>query len=189
MHVDQKYILYLKNNDSSGIDEIYKLFASRVVGMILKNSGSQEEAYDILQESLIDIYHMSIEKNFVLTTSFSNFLLLVCRRKWINVLKKKKSRQVTNIDDSLYIIEDTANQEYNELLVQMEKENIMMTLLEEMGRSCREIIKRCMKKNVNQEEVAKALGLSYAYLRKKKSQCMRTLASKIQEHPYFNNHE
>lgn len=188
MHIDQKYILYLKNNDSKGIAEIYKLYASRVVGMILKNSGSEEEAYDILQESLMDIYHMSIEKEFVLTTSFSNFLLLVCRRKWLNVLKKKKNRQVTNIDDSLYHIEDTADQEYDDVLEQMEKENIMMHLLEDMGKSCRDIIKRCMKKGVNQEEVARALGISYAYLRKKKSQCMKTLTQKILEHPYFNTH-
>ena len=71
---------------------------------------------------------------------------------------------------------------------QMEKENIMMRLLDEMGKSCRDIIKRCMKKGVNQEEVARALGISYAYLRKKKSQCMKTLTQKILEHPYFNTH-
>lgn len=188
MHIDQKYILFLKNNDSLGIANIYEQYAPSVVGMILKNNGSEEEAYDILQESLIDIYHISLKPDFILTTSFSNFLMMVCKRKWLNVLRQKKSRQVTNIDESLYTLEDTSQADYSIVLERNEKENIVMDLVENMGKSCRDIIKKCMDKTLGQKEIARKLGISYAYLRKKKSECMKSLANMVKVHPYFKKH-
>lgn len=189
MHIDQRYILFLKNNDSLGVEEIYNRFAPAVVNLILKNSGSEEEAYDILQESLVDIYHISLRRDFQLTTTFSNFLLLVCKRKWLNVLKKRKNRQVTNIDDSLYLFEDTSIADYDAALRANDEENMVMGILETMGDRCKEIIKSCMKDGIGQEEIAEALGITYAYLRKKKSECMKILSNMVKAHPYFKNNE
>lgn len=185
MHIDQKYIDFLKNNDRRGIQGIYEKYASSVVGLVLKNSGSEEEAYDVLQESLVDIYHMAKDKDFQLTTRFSNFLLLVCKRKWLNVLKKKKRREVTNLEDRLYTLEDQSQAEYKEAVKKSEEENLVLELIETMGESCRNIIISCLQEDVSQQEVACRLNISYAYLRKKKSECMKKLGEMVRSHPYF----
>jgi len=188
MHPEQKYIQYLLANDSRGIGEIYKRYADKVVRMVQYNSGSDDDGFDIFQESLMDIYHMAKDRDFQLTTAFEGFLLLVAKRKWLNALKKKSTREVTNADESVFNIEDDSEREHQQHLDLVERENTVMELLETLGERCREIIKRCMASK-NQEKIAESMGLSYAYLRKKKSECMAKLGKMAKAHPLFKQNE
>lgn len=187
MHPDQKYIRYLLVHDAAGTQKIYREFGRKIVAMIQNNSGSEDDGYDILQESLIDIYHMAKDRDFQLTTSFQSFLFMVSKRKWLNELKKRQRREVTIADDYVFDIEDTSDAALQQHLVQSDKENLVLELLETMGERCRELIKACMTSK-NQEQIAASLGLTYAYLRKKKSECMAKLGEKVKEHPFFNHH-
>ncbi|GGH22859.1 sigma-70 family RNA polymerase sigma factor [Sphingobacterium alkalisoli] len=188
MHLDQRYLAYLKHNDRTGIDKIYKNYAKKVVAMISYNSGSEDDGYDIFQEALVDIYYMAKDKDFQLTTSFENFLLMVCKRKWLNVLKKSQQMQVTKSTEDLFHIEDESAKQIAESVQQVERENMVMHLLDTLGERCQEIIRRCMKEK-HQEQIAESLGITYAYLRKKKSECMASLIAKVKAHPYFNGKE
>src|SRR5690606_38288388 len=123
MHIDQIYIQYLKENNSTGINLIYNKYSKQIVSLIKQNSGSEDDGYDIFQESLVDIYHMANERNFELTTSFGAFLNLVCKRKWLNTLKKNKKLEVTKLEDSLLYIEDKSTAELEALHILIEKEN------------------------------------------------------------------
>lgn len=178
MHTDQIYIQYLKENNSKGIQLIYNQYSRRIVTLIEQNSGTEDDGYDILQESLVDIYHMARERDFMLTTNFGSFLALVCKRKWLNTLKKRQQMQVTKSTDDLLYIEDQSQQDWEDMLHQVDKENKVMELLGTLGHSCQEIIKRCMLEK-HQEKIAESLGISYAYLRKKKSECMASLVRKV----------
>ncbi|MCA5006433.1 RNA polymerase sigma factor [Sphingobacterium bovistauri] len=180
MHIDQIYIKYLKDNNSEGIQLIYNKYSKQIVTLIQQNSGSEDDGYDILQESLVDIYHMSIEKDFELTTSFGAFLGLVCKRKWLNVLKKNQRMPVTNLEKSVLYVEDDSSQAWDEMLETVNRENTVMALLDTLGESCQQIIKRCMLEK-HQEKIAESMGISYAYLRKKKSECMASLVKKVKE--------
>lgn len=178
MHIDQIYIQYLKDNDSKGIQLIYNQYAKRIVTLIQQNSGTEDDGYDILQESLVDIYHMARDRDFQLTTNFGSFLALVCKRKWLNVLKKNQRLQVTKSTDDLLHIEDRSEIQWEEMLETVDRENEVMELLGTLGERCQEIIKRCMMEK-QQEKIAESLGISYAYLRKKKSECMASLVQKV----------
>ncbi|WP_164108940.1 MULTISPECIES: RNA polymerase sigma factor [Sphingobacterium] len=186
MHIDQVYIQYLKDNDSKGIQLIYNKYAKQIVTLIIQNSGTEDDGYDILQESLVDIYHMARDRNFVLTTSFLAFLSLVCKRKWLNVLKKRQRMLVTNSENDLLYVEDKSYGEWDELFVQIDRENYVMTVLGTMGQSCQDIIRRCLVEK-QQEKIAESLGISYAYLRKKKSECMSILIKKVRESNIFKS--
>ena len=104
-----------------------------IITLIRRNSGSEDDGYDILQESLVDIYHMANTRNFVLTTSFSSFLSFVCKRKWLNVLKKKKQLQVTNNEESLLFVEGPAAKDLEDMMLRVDKENRVMEVLNMMG--------------------------------------------------------
>lgn len=184
MHIDQIYIQYLKNNDSKGIQLIYNKYAKQIVTLIMQNNGSEDDGYDIFQESLVDLYHMVNRKDFELTTSFGAFLNLVCKRKWLNVLKKNQRMRVTNLEDSVLYIEDDSSQARHTMLEAVARENKVMEILNTLGESCQQIIKRCMVEK-HQEKIAESMGISYAYLRKKKSECMASLTKKVKESGLF----
>lgn len=184
MHIDQIYIQYLKENNSKGIQLIYNKYAKQIVTLIKQNNGSEDDGYDIFQESLVDIYHMALEKNFELTTNFGSFLNLVCKRKWLNVLKKNQRIPVTNSELAVLYVEDESTKDWEDMLEKVDKENIVLSLLHTLGESCQQIIKRCLVEK-HQEKIAESMGITYAYLRKKKSECMATLAKKVKDSGLF----
>lgn len=178
VHLDQRYLIGLVNNDAQIINEIYKKCAGKVKSFITFNNGSTNDAEDIFQEALVDVYHQAKFKNLQLTCPFEPFLLLVCKRKWLNQLKKKSTIQVTNSeDDLLHIGEDTFEQA-EELEKQKEQSVMFLNAFEKLGERCKEIIRWSMQGEA-QEKVAEALGVTYGYLRKKKSECMASLVKMV----------
>lgn len=178
VHEDQRYVIALVNNDAVLVNEIYKKCAAKVKSFVLFNNGSADDAADVFQEALVDIYNQAKYKNLQLTCPFEPFLLLVCKRKWLNELKKKSNSPVTNSqDDLLHIGEDTFEQA-EVLETQKEQSAIFLKAFEKLGERCREIITWSLKGEA-QEKVAQTLGVTYGYLRKKKSECMASLVKLI----------
>ena len=178
-HPDQRFVLALLNNDAAVIKEIYKQCARQVSSYICFNNGSADDASDIFQEALIDIYHQAKNKDLQLTCPFNAFLFMVCKRKWFNELKKRSLLPVTNnADDVLHTGED-AFALADELEQQKEQSDRFYAAFEKLGDRCKEIIEWSMKGEA-QEKVAEALGVTYGYLRKKKSECMASLIKLVQ---------
>jgi RNA polymerase sigma factor (sigma-70 family) len=179
IHTDQRYIQALLENDTLTVREIYSRYAGKVRQYILANSGSEDDAADIFQESLIDIYNQAKNKGLQLTCPFEPFLIIVCKRKWLNELKKRGRQPVTKDIDDVSIGEDvfaTAEQ----LKQSQEKMQLFLQCFERLGATCKEIIKKCMG-GEDQEKIAEQLKVTYGYLRKKKSECMASLVQMIRQ--------
>jgi RNA polymerase sigma factor (sigma-70 family) len=179
IHVDQRYLQGLVENSSSVIREIYEQFAGKVKSYILKNNGDEEDAADILQDALINIYRQAKNGALLLSCPFEAFLLLVCKRKWLNELKKRGSKRVTN---DLERVSDTGVDELalsEQVMEQDQKTSLFLAMFEKLGDMCKKII-RISLNGKPQDENAAALGLTYGFFRKKKSECMATLMKYIQ---------
>ena len=144
----------------------------------MANSGNEDDAADIFQEALVDIYNQAKEKQLQLTCPFEPFLLLVCKRKWLNLLKKRGREPVTKEVDDVSIGEDVF------ALAEQMKQNdhrmqVFLQCFEKLGDACKDIIKKCLG-GEDQSVIAEQLKVSYGYLRKKKSECMASLTNMIQ---------
>jgi RNA polymerase sigma factor (sigma-70 family) len=178
VHDDQRYLTALLTNDVVLINEIYKKCASKVKSFIIFNNGTAADAADIFQEALVDIYNQAKYKNLQLSCPFEPYLLLICKRKWLNELKKRAASPVTKLDDSLLHIGEDTFAEAEKLELQKERAKLFLAAFGQLGERCQEII-RCSLKGDAQEKVAEALGVTYGYLRKKKSECMASLVKLI----------
>ena len=159
------------------VREIYTKYAAKVKHYIIANSGDADDAADIFQEALIDIYNQAKSKQLQLTCPFEPFLLLICKRKWLNILKKRGREPVTKEVDDVSIGEDVFA-----LAEQMKQHDTRMQVFllcfEKLGDACKEILKKCLGGN-DQALIAEQLKVSYGYLRKKKSECMAALTKMI----------
>ncbi|WP_410219937.1 RNA polymerase sigma factor [Pedobacter sp.] len=178
IHEDQKYITALLHNDTLVVNEIYKKCAVKVKSFVTFNNGSADDAADILQEALVDIYNQAKYKNLELTCPFEPFLLLVCKRKWLNELKKRAVLPVTKTDDDLLHVGEDTFEQAEQLALQQEQASMFLKAFAQLGERCKEILKWSMKGEA-QEKVAEILGVTYGYLRKKKSECMAGLIKLI----------
>lgn len=184
VHPDQKYVDALLQNDSVVLTELYKNFAPKVVNYIKKNNGDENKAQDVIQDTLMTIYQQAKEKGLQLTCPFDAYFFLLCKRKWLNELKKVFAKEVTinqevvsKSDESILLLEET--------LMFEAKHELFTQMFEQLGKACQELLKTTFTIK-SLEEVAAKLGRSYGYVRKKKSLCMGQLIKLVRDTPRYN---
>ncbi|MDY8136790.1 sigma-70 family RNA polymerase sigma factor [Aquimarina sp. 2201CG5-10] len=183
-HSDQKYIEALLKNDSVVLAEMYEKFAPKVIGYIKKNSGDDSRAQDIIQETLLVIYKQAKEKDLVLTCPFDAYFFLLCKRRWLNELKKSSGKEVT-INEEVASIDDESVRFAEETEVFSAKHELFTEMFDQLGKACKELLKATFTIK-SLEEVAEKLGQSYGYVRKKKSLCIGQLTQLVQNTPKYN---
>ena len=183
IHSDQIYLDGLANNDSAIIQSIYKKFVPKVVSFIRNNSGDEDQAQDVIQEVMILLFNQAKANKLQLTCPFDAYFFLLCKRKWLNELKKVANKGVTIDDDTTSTKEPT-----EELLAQTEvfeeKQQLFDLMFQKLGDKCQELLKLSFTLK-SMEEVAEKLQVTYGYARKKKSLCTGQLTQWIQEHSLF----
>ncbi|GAA3601405.1 sigma-70 family RNA polymerase sigma factor [Flavivirga amylovorans] len=184
IHEDQKYIDGLLKNNSFIIQAIYDKFVPKVVNYIKQNSGDSDKAQDIIQDTLITIYNQASEKKLQLTCPFDAYFFLLCKRKWLNELKKSSNKEVT-INEAVLSKGDEAQELAFETSVFGEKQALFTEMFQKLGTACKDLLTATFKIK-SMEEVAKSLGVTYAYARKKKSLCIGKLTELVQKSPKFN---
>lgn len=186
-HSDQKYITALVENDTVLLDELYQRFSGKIKWMILQNNGTETDASDIFQDALMSIYSKAKTGGFTLTCPLEAFLYLICKNKWLNVLNKRKTQKVTNTDtDGFNPIGEDNFKLAEDCVLQQERSNLLAEKLGDMGDSCKQILKLSWS-GISMDEVAKKLNVTYAYARKKKSECMAKLIGLVKQSPKFNS--
>lgn len=184
IHEDQKYIDGLRENNSFIIQAVYDKFVPKIVNYIKLNSGSAAQAKDVVQETLVTIYEQASQKNLQLSCPFDAYFFLLCKRRWLNELKKTSLKEVT-INEEVLSKGDDVHELAFATEVFGEKQALFTEMFQKLGDACKDLLKATFKIK-SMEEVAASLGVSYAYARKKKSQCIGKLTSLIQESPNFN---
>ncbi len=182
-HADHKYILALLDNDSMLIHEIYEKYSDQISTLVTRNSGSVDDAKDVFQEGLMTIARQfrNIEKK--LTCPFGAYLYMVCRSHWLNTLTKRKHSQVT-IENYNGLMHEEACDLAEETINSDLKNKLFKEKFEELGARCQELIKLSWT-GLSMKEVAAKMDITYAYVRKKKSECTAHLMKLVQQSPIF----
>lgn len=179
LHPDQLYIDGLAQNNSSIIQSIYKKFVPKVVHYIRTNSGDDDQAQDVIQEVLITIYNQSKTKGLQLTCPFDAYFFLLCKRRWLNEIKKTSSKEVTLHGENVSIDESVQEMTFQTEVFD-EKQSLFDEMFQKLGEKCQEVLKLSFITKT-MEEVAEKLNVTYAYVRKKKSLCTGQLTEMIQQ--------
>lgn len=179
LHPDQLYIDGLVQNNSAVIQSIYKKFVPKVKHYIRTNSGDDDEVQDVIQEVLITIYNQAKTKGLQLTCPFDAYFFLLCKRRWLNELKKTSNKEVTLQDENVSIDESVQEMAFQTEVFD-EKQSLFDEMFQKLGEKCQEVLKLSFVTKT-MEEVAAKLNVTYAYVRKKKSLCTGQLTEMIQQ--------
>lgn len=185
LHSDQLYIEGLANNDSVVIQSIYKKFVPKVVSYIKNNSGDEDQAQDVVQEVLILLFNQAKTEQLKLTCPFDAYFFLLCKRRWLNEIKKSSNKGVT-IKEELTSIHEAADEMVLQTEYFDEKQQLYDVMYQKLGEKCQELLKLSFTLP-SMEEVAKKMSVTYGYVRKKKSLCIGQLTQWIQETNRFKS--
>lgn len=168
---DQQILEGIRSSDDEILEYVYKQYYPMIYKMVVTNRGTSDEARDIFQDGIMVLYEKSLDKNFELRSSPGTFLYSVCYQTWLNKLNRQKKREQPG--------EEIPDQPEDSEHKKEESEHIhywMKQLLQQVGKSCRDILVKKYYEKRRDKEIARDLNLSGAdYVKTQRYRCLKQL--------------
>ncbi len=159
----------IKKGDEKILDFLYKKNYKMMVNLIIKNNGTEEEAKDIYQESLIVLWQKINNPEFVLTSKISTYLYSVCMNLWRKELDRKGKLSYDSVETGEIMDFD-----------KQERMRIVNKCIDELGETCKKILMYYYFDNLSMNDIAEKLGFANADTAKtRKYKCKQELDKKI----------
>jgi len=160
---------------------IYKRNKEKVCSYILSNSGNEDEAKDVFQESIIAFYENVRDQKFKADSAISTYLYSIARFKWLNQIKKNTIRMS---HDTQYQPSGEFDESPLASIIDDEKKSHIMEVLDLLGDSCKRILIENLYHNASMKEIAENGNFSSEQIvRNKKYKCLQKLKELIAEKP------
>lgn len=163
------YLEGLKSGNQELLNKVYSSNYPAIERMVLKNSGSSDEAKDVFQDAMLVFYKNISKEGFELTAAISTYIFAISRRVWLKRLKQKSKLS--------YDQEDTSVEAFDFELISKNPDEIMLRvveLLKQKGKNCLDILKRIYFNNQSFDQIADALGYaSGQVVREQKYRCIK----------------
>lgn len=151
---------------------LYKQHKDRIIHMVRKNSGADDEALDIFQEGIIALWSNIVQGKFQLQadTQIGTYLFALCRNIWISKLRKRKI--VKDIDEEVGIADaaqlDAMEEEYEQI-------NELTLVIKQLGDACQKLLHLFYYKKSSLKEIAHEMGFTEKTAKNNKYRCMQNL--------------
>ena len=179
--MEDHFLAGLRNHDSDIIREIYGREYPKIEGWIKQRGGDRDVARDIFQEALLIINKKAGAADFSFTVTFSAYLFGTCRFLWLRRQEKKKSAPMVTFD-GLERLKDEYDLEST--LIEREKRLLFKEKFSELGPDCRKLLTHFFA-GKPLKEIAKIMGYTDDYVKKKNSRCKKKLMQNVKEDPRY----
>jgi len=145
---------------------------------ILSNSGTLEDAEDVLHDGVLVLDRNIRNNKFRMEGSIEQYLTSICRFLWLSRLRKQAQQKSLEKPQVASL-----NQEDNPelILIRLEKKQHLESLLSKMDGRCLKIL-TMWKQSYSMKEIAKVVGLSSPALAKKyRYRCTQKMMRLLQE--------
>jgi RNA polymerase sigma factor (sigma-70 family) len=181
---DEEIIAGLRKRDNRVLQYIYKNSFMPVKQLILHNAGSENDAEDVFQETLIVIFKkLRDESAFKLESAFTTYLYSIARLLWLKHLRMVKKIEIDPLNRDL-----EERIEFEEPLPVEDKDlrmAIYQRTLLKIPEDCQKIL-QLTAQDLSSSEIAQQLGFrSEGYVRKRRHFCKEYLVNKIKDDPDY----
>ncbi|PBQ32184.1 RNA polymerase subunit sigma-70 [Sphingobacteriaceae bacterium] len=171
---DDQFIDGLRSGNSEVLSALYKKYYNIVLKFIVNNSGTEEAAKDIYQETVIVLYENAQKPEFELNCQLQTYIYSVSKRLWLKQLKKNGKTFLFKEDDENEVVDvSTDLNEHTAKELEIEKMN---KSLAELGEPCATLIKDFYVHRMNMDEIAEKFGYTNAdNAKNQKYKCLQRL--------------
>ena len=181
-HSDKKLVEGLRKGDDKTLNYLYQNYFSTVKSHILKNSGTEDDAYDVFQDTLMVVFKKFQHNGVELTSDLKGYVFGVARKLWSNQLRTKKEVRVNNEAD---VIDDYEL----EKLLDIPIEQIVQRSFIKLPQDYQKVLTMHLE-GLDYDLIAKKMGYKSAtYARRKKYLCKEELIRIIKADPDYKDYE
>ena len=171
---EDQFIDGLRTGNNEVLSVLYKKYYNVVLKLIVNNSGSQEAAQDIYQETIIVLYENVQKPGFELNCQLQTYIYSIAKRLWLKQLKKNSKTFLFKEDDENELVdvsEEISDHQTKEL--ELEKMNLSLA---ELGEPCATLIKDFYVQKLSMDEIAEKFGYTNAdNAKNQKYKCLQRL--------------
>lgn len=175
------YIAAILSGDHTLLRQLYRELFPMVRQMVRENGGTDDDAKDVFQDSLMVIHARAKEPDFQLTSQFSSFLYGIAYNRWRSRRKKKSNQEVTIPEGMEYTADGQPEFDHDRL----ERQKLFDKAFAQLGPDCRELLLLFFQKTPMTEIAARLGFASDNYARKRKHECKERLFDLIKKHPEY----
>lgn len=188
---DQAILEQLGQNDSIDKEPVfrylYKAYYAMIEQYVLKNNGTDEDAKDIFQDTLICFYSNVKQGTYKHQAKISTYLFAVAKNLWLKKLRREK-RALSYIDEQ--VKEETCTSANALLALEFsDRQVVLANLLKQAGDKCLQLLKSFYFEKMTMLEIANRMGLASKDVAKnQKSRCLKKLKLIVRSNPYYTEH-
>lgn len=165
------------------IREIFSdsFFLDKIKNFVIKNSGSQQDYEDILNDGIMAFLKMCMKKDFIISTEPRSYLYGLIRNLWLSHLRKNKIKlkHLSAIQNE----ENVTESDIESVMIQKEKKYALDKVLSLLSHTCQEVL-TMWAYNISMTDIAQQTDLSSAgTVRKKKHDCLKKLNNILKANP------
>jgi RNA polymerase sigma factor (sigma-70 family) len=152
---DQETFLGLKSKDNQAYEILYKFYYPSVKNFILKNNGSEDDAKDIFQETIIVLLEKVPKDDFNLTSSLKTFIFAISSNLWLKRLRDSNKMVKTEIGTYEKYLSDYEEAETD---VSLANTNRLIRVFKIMTNKCITLIKAIFYDEKDIDTITKDFG-------------------------------
>lgn len=171
---DAKILDQIRTGNEDALVTLYRENRKAVTSFVTRNSGTTDDAEDMLQEALIILWERVRSGRFEYSAKLGTFIFATVRNMWLRRLARTRREQP---DSEAGIHEASDDASPLEELIGAEESNFVARGLELLGEPCKKLLLLFYWEEQTFEEISVALGFANASTAKsKKYQCKQALA-------------
>lgn len=181
-HAETALLEMLRGGEQRQVDkalsQLYEQYFEPIKQLVEKNNGTEEEAHDIFQETLLSFYTQLRQKQLQLKCGIQTFLYSIARNIWRDELRRRKRMdKLVETYDFVQIEED----HMTSLLV-TEQAQQLAKLIAMLDEKCQQVLIHFYFDRYRMQQIAKLLGFANEQVAKnKKSKCLKKLKTLVEE--------
>ncbi len=172
------YLHAILEKDNQVIQSIYDDFLPKVRQFVCNNNGSADEAKDVFDKVIFQLYTRMLREPFTIKSSFEAYLFTACKNLWRRQLNKNKKRRVTNEQVTELYYEE---KELTQATLEQERWELFKAKLEQLSDNCRKVLRLYFNK-VSAQQIMEHLDYaSEVTVRQRIFKCKQKLIQMVQD--------
>jgi RNA polymerase sigma factor (sigma-70 family) len=171
----------LKAQDAEVFRYLYKTYGSMIVGYVRKNSGSDQEAREMVQTVLLEFWTAVREDRYQEVGKLDRYLYMLTSNTWRDELRRRKVRRTDELNTNQMLVADDHEQSIAMAIAKDHRIEALHHCLQQLESPCDDIIRLYHLEEVNLQEVAKRMNYDYNNLRKRIFDCRKKLKKLVDD--------
>jgi len=165
----------IQRKDRQAFSHMYQHFAPKIMGYVLKNSGSKTDAQEVIQETLLKVWQNIQEEKYNPQGKLKSYVMQVGVNTWLETLRNRRRKPMDRLKDKEWQLADKGAIDLHQKVKKYKSLDALYVALGQLEEPCKSLIQLFHFEEIPLKEIAQQQQIEYGSLRKRIFDCRKKL--------------